>query len=181
MYMSPNPGWKVVSASSLFQSSRYDPLDLFSGDLHRIRQAVQNLVTCPQNNLKVWLGDEALIGAPPARSSPKWELLGNDWWSRDDRYSPSATNVESFVVDMVASVLDGENLLSNLLPLQKLDIVDADGAILLYDRLVQLVGGSLDDAERLLETQPWHTSNYNNEILHPFSLNHCLSQWQTPP
>jgi hypothetical protein len=166
------------SASSLFESSRYDPLDLFSGDRHRIRQAVQNLVTCPQNNLKVWLGDEALVGASSARSSPKWERLGNDWWSGDDRCGPSATNVESFVVDMVASVLDGERILSNLLPLQTLDIVDADGAILLYDRLVQLVGGSRDDAERLVDdaipAMPLKDTQRTSD-LHPLLLHSPLS------
>jgi hypothetical protein len=164
--------------SSLFESSRYDPLDLFSGDLHKIRQAVQNLVTCPQNNFKVWLGDEALVGVSPARPSPKWERLGNDWWSGDDRCCPSATNVESFVVDMVASVLDGENILSNLLPLQKLDIVDADGAILLYDRLVRLVGGSHDDAERLLDDDiPGTPLNDTpaTSFLHPLLLKSPLS------
>jgi hypothetical protein len=166
------------SSSSLFESSRYDPLDLFSGDSHRIRQAVQNLVTCPQNNLKVWLGDEALVGVLPARPLPKWERLGNDWWSADDRCGPSATNVESFVVDMVASVLDGENILSNLLPLQKLDIVDADGAMLLYDRLVQLVGGSRDDAERLLDdaipSTPLKDAK-TTSVLHPLLLDSPLS------
>jgi hypothetical protein len=169
--------WKE-GGSSLSESSRYDPLDLFSGDSHRIRQAVQNLVTCPQNNLKVWLGDEALFGVSPARPSPKWERLGNDWWSADDRCGPSATNVESFVVDMAASVLDGDNILSNLLPLQKLDIVDAEGAILLYDRLVQLVGGSRDDAERLLDDAIPDTplkDTKTTSVLHPLLLDSPLS------
>jgi hypothetical protein len=172
------PWMEADSSSSLFEPSQYDPLDFFSGDLHRIRDAVQNLFTCPQNNLKVWLGDEALVGGSRARPSPKWERLGNDWWSVDDSCSPSATNVESFVVDMVASVLGGENILSNLLPLQKLDIMDADGAILLYDRLVQLVGGSRDDAERLLDDAIPGTPLQDTETtsdLHPLLLNSPLS------
>jgi hypothetical protein len=60
--------------------------------------------------------------------------MGTSWkrlWS--ETTFQRKPNVESFVVDMVASVLDGENIL-NLLPAAKLDIVDADGAILLYDR-----------------------------------------------
>lgn len=172
------PWMEEASSSSVFESNRYDPLNLFSGDLHRIRQAVQNLFPCPQNNLKVWLGDEALVGVSPARPSPRWKRLGIDWWSAEDHCGPSATNVESFVVDLVASVMDGEHILSSLLPLQKLDILDADGAILLYDRLVQLVGGSRDDAERLLDDTIPGTplqDTKTTSILHPLLLNSPLS------
>jgi hypothetical protein len=141
------------------------------------------MFTCPQNNLKVWLGDEALVDASPATPSTKWECLGKDWWwsATDDRCGPSVTNVESFAIDIVASVLDGEDVLSNLLPLQKLDVVDADGAILLYQSLVQLVAGSRDDAERLLdEVIPGGTPIKDAQtqalsVLHPLLVDSPLS------
>jgi inositol-pentakisphosphate 2-kinase len=43
------------------------------------------------------------------------------------------------------------DLLSNILLIQQLDVIDGDGAILIYNRLVYLCNGSNDTAERLLD------------------------------
>lgn len=36
--------------------SAYNPLDLFSGDLLRMQQALRDLIACPQNNFRLFIG-----------------------------------------------------------------------------------------------------------------------------
>ena len=36
--------------------SAYNPLDLFSGDLLRMQQALRDLIACPQNNFRLFVG-----------------------------------------------------------------------------------------------------------------------------
>ena len=52
-------------------------------------------------------------------------------------------------VPVVATILYGEPLLARLLEMQRLDWVDADGAVLIYDRLVATYGR--DHVERLID------------------------------
>jgi hypothetical protein len=137
----------VLPKKYLFETSLYCPLDLFSGNGDRIRQAVYELIQCPQNNLKVWRGREAVLDARAV--SPEWNTLMaclgitgvEDHGSARDR-----------IVDMVSTILEGEPCLESLLKLQKLDILDADGAVLVYQRLVDLCQGSHEKAQALLDT-----------------------------
>ena len=165
-----------MTGSLVPELSHYDPLDLFSGETARIRQAVQNLVACPQNNLKAWLGDNAVIGLPQDNPSLEWTHLARNWWSEGvSNNSIRATEVEAFFTNMITSMLEAETVLSDLLQLAKLDILDADGVILLYHRFVKLCGGSQDDAERILdETVNFRASEGPNDM-HRLLINSPLS------
>mmetsp|Transcript_2255 Transcript_2255/g.4157 ORF Transcript_2255/g.4157 Transcript_2255/m.4157 type:complete len:586 (+) Transcript_2255:97-1854(+) len=61
-------GWTAAldgndNSDSNFQTSSYDPLDLFSsGNSSRIRRAVSQLLRVPQNNLKIWFQNEQVVG-----------------------------------------------------------------------------------------------------------------------
>jgi len=153
--------------ATAFVQSSYDPCDLFSGDIVRIRQALQSLIACPQNNLKVWYETKLLIGYSSETSShmvPDWETirltLGDISTtmlarvSNDVGVQDKGTTTKSALINVVSTIFEQEPVLSNLLQLQQLDVVDADGAILLYDRLVELCGGSMDQADALLDYLP---------------------------
>ncbi|GAX13745.1 inositol-pentakisphosphate 2-kinase [Fistulifera solaris] len=105
--------------------SKYNPLDLFSGNIDRMEIAVQELFQCPQNNLRVWRGREAFDAKGDA---------------------------VSFLKVMTTRVLYEEPCLSKLLELQRLDILDGDGAVLLYEHLIQLCEGQEHVAMELIDS-----------------------------
>ena len=107
----------------------YNPLDFFSGDINRIRQSLQDLIQCPQNNLRIWKYDEetGLSSINPGELSEA--RLG------DDFHEPNVDRQRDSIMEAVAHILHREDFLSRLLTLQKLDWIDADGAIVLYEIL----------------------------------------------
>ena len=109
--------------------SMYNPLDFFSGDINRIRQSLQDLIQCPQNNLRIWKYDEetGLSSINPGELSEA--RLG------DDFHEPNVDRQRDSIMEAVAHILHREDFLSRLLTLQKLDWIDADGAIVLYEIL----------------------------------------------
>jgi inositol-pentakisphosphate 2-kinase len=144
-----------TSSSDSFDMSTYDPRDLFSGDMRKIRRAINSLLCCPQNNLRIWHGESMLIG------------LGSDQKSSNSLCSETLREMFNFetvaggcrklgavVGEIVVSILSHENLLTELLKLQEFDILDADGAILVYNRLVALNNGSEKEVESNLDSPP---------------------------
>ena len=138
--------------------SSYDPLDLFSGIPQRVSKAVDALFDCPQNNLKIWSAHKLLLGYNGVGYVP------NDWFeiqrhllrslcSNDDRTQSSENgSISKFLNTILTEIIVQEKLLGKLLELQKLDLVDADGAILLYQRLVNdFCRGSEECAQNLLD------------------------------
>ena len=101
-------------------TSRYDPLDLFLGDK---RKALEALLECPQNNLKIWRGEELLLSDEVSNPLPDQEWM----------------------LDTLTTVLSNESCLESLLGLQKLDVLDADGIDAVYKRLEDLGSLSLLD------------------------------------
>ena len=145
-------GW--VNPSKRIQLSEYDPLDLFSNDEERMRKAVSKLFACPQNNLRIWYNDSPLVSQ--SLSELDFESLYNEIVQSDFDYlnpwKPTRLFVESFVSNILISILCKESLLQKLLQFQELDILDADGATLVWERLVHLCGGSESQAETVLGT-----------------------------
>lgn len=102
-----DPQRRIKFQCPRLRDSKYNPWDLFSGDLKRIQHAIRELIKCPRNNFKMW----------------------NATWDANDFSS---------VVPMVSSVLFQEPCLQKVLEMQMLDVIDGDGAILLFEHLVNL-------------------------------------------
>lgn len=52
--------WLVLLQGKIHRVSCYDPLDLFSDDPARQMFALESLVADPQNNLRLWMGQDSI-------------------------------------------------------------------------------------------------------------------------
>jgi len=102
------------------QSSSYDPQDLFSGESQRVRHALESLMTCPQNNLKIWAGDSLILGSSEHLSTSGWNIITEAIGIN----KISEVYAKSMLVEMTSKVLTEESFLSRLLALQRLDILE---------------------------------------------------------
>ncbi|KAI5079614.1 hypothetical protein GOP47_0005093 [Adiantum capillus-veneris] len=115
--------------------SQYSPLDLFSGDLNRINEAVDSLFQIPQNNLRVFVGG-SIIDAVFCDSSPdcaNWQALNEALQSCI--FSENKVEPVELLKELVAQSLYETNALRNLLAAQKLDSLDIEGAIHAYEKV----------------------------------------------
>lgn len=145
--------WMDASDSS-YEGSLYDPLDLFSNDADRIRQALHRLLVCPLNNLKMWAGEMLLLGSGAKITS---STTMSAWKTIADAFDlPQDAKTEAMVcnlfLEITATLLLEEDFLTKLQKLQRLDVLDADGAIAVYQRLVKLCEGNHKQAEDLLDS-----------------------------
>jgi inositol-pentakisphosphate 2-kinase len=124
--------------------SKYNPLDLFSGDIDRMEIAIQELFQCPHNNLRVWRGREACVTTGDA-------VVG-----------------VPLLTIMATRVLYEEPCLARLLEMQRLDILDGDGAVLLYEHLIQLCEGQEHVAMELIDSS-WSVAHERSTSILPES------------
>ena len=177
-----NKGWN--HKLKLETKSQYNPIDLFSDDRERIKRALMELFSCPQNNLKVTYRNDddkvssILYGHNTIKSSKDMyhhEALGNLFHidvgdSNDDIHAI----LSYYLQNITAFILEKEDFLSKLKDLQKLDWIDEDGAILIYHHLVNLCNGSHEDAEKVLDSQTsikqskGISNNYREFSISPF-------------
>eukprot|EP00540_Astrosyne_radiata_P018268 CAMPEP_0116856676 /NCGR_PEP_ID=MMETSP0418-20121206/20070_1 /TAXON_ID=1158023 /ORGANISM="Astrosyne radiata, Strain 13vi08-1A" /LENGTH=361 /DNA_ID=CAMNT_0004490155 /DNA_START=123 /DNA_END=1208 /DNA_ORIENTATION=+ len=155
-------GW-MSSSQRRIPPSLYSPLDLFSMDITRIHRALQDLLKTPQNNLKIWRDETQILGVGCETKDIHHNMQG--------------------ILSIVQEILWTEDLLPRIKQLQTLDILDADGAVLVYEHLVRLCNGSNNLAESLLDDIPqdlclphWHHQKQHLEAS-PFHLppNGCHS------
>eukprot|EP00592_Proboscia_alata_P021060 CAMPEP_0194425720 /NCGR_PEP_ID=MMETSP0176-20130528/24916_1 /TAXON_ID=216777 /ORGANISM="Proboscia alata, Strain PI-D3" /LENGTH=441 /DNA_ID=CAMNT_0039236107 /DNA_START=359 /DNA_END=1681 /DNA_ORIENTATION=- len=123
-------GW--MRTSVITHSCSYDPLGFFSGEEPRIASALAALFGNPQNFLKVWNKEGDIAHS---------NLVMNKLVEEE----------KSFLNQSLACILHSENVLSKLLQMQLLDVIDADGAVLVYNRLVELCNGERFEAEYLVD------------------------------
>ena len=160
--------------------SSYDPMDLFSVNCNRIKGALESLWTCPQNNFKLWYTpvvssranacplvykDSILLRAdgqyfvtPPNNEHHQQALRSffssfastQDMPDGDDVMKGGAP--KEILMNLLTAVLWSERtLMDKLRQFQQLDVLDADGAVLVYQRLVDLCEGSHKEAQRKLD------------------------------
>ncbi|CAL5223185.1 g5659 [Coccomyxa viridis] len=101
--------------------SSYNPLDLFSGDSLKMHEALNDLLTCPQNNLRLFVD-----GEPIAQHRLEQKLVevssphgGLDW-----------------VLSTITAILLQTGVLIKVLGVQKLDTYDVEGIKVLVDSLL---------------------------------------------
>lgn len=126
-------GWSC----SVTQPSDYNPLDLFSGDEARMEDALAALLENPQNNLKVWDKNSQVIGYGVRKIS---------------------SEQAKWLLSALSLILREECLLSRLLQLQLLDVIDGDGAVMIYDHLLTLCHGDESLVHEMLDTVPNRTA-----------------------
>lgn len=138
--------------SNSFTPSNYSPLDLFSGDLSQIQSALMDLSNNMQNNFRVFYNGTQIFGEDIMPSDEKSKAILDELFPQcTNRDAKSNTRLLDLITGTIAKVLHREELLKNLLSMQLLDVIDGDGAIKVYERLVNLCDGSNSKAEELLD------------------------------
>ena len=177
-----------------FTPSNYSPLDLFSGNRTQIHTALKELSKNMQNNFRIWYNRRQLFGECETPSDNYCKeiletLLAGLGYNNDHQVLD--TDARSSLLDIItttlSTVLDREQLLSNLLSIQSFDVIDGDGAVKVYERLVYLCDGSHSDAELLLDEASLiidslpkcgncSTDNFNDRsllALSPYTIPQC--------
>ena len=114
------------------RESEYDPSDLCSRDLRRVRNALKNLFHNPQNNLRICLNGRHIYG---------WNIASMDNLS-ECLSMLSSTGLFLSPLDYLANVLIHENVLERLESLQALDaFIDVEGCEAIFGRLVEICAG----------------------------------------
>jgi exo-beta-1,3-glucanase (GH17 family) len=170
-------GWSSSSpsSSSIRTTSNYNPIDLFSKNLEDVQNAIKELFKCPQNNLKVIYDDTLLYGV--TKNDDKCHndedeeavrtMLLRDIFQVDDKHASHHQSISSShsldtikilqveVEELMSNILNqhSNSLLTRIQTLQrKFDALDYDGAITVYQRLIDLCDGSYDEAENLIDS-----------------------------
>ena len=155
-------GWQTTSDRDNFRPSKYSPLDFFSGEPHRVRSSLEALVNNPQNNIRIWYDGSVILDNE------------KNCFTEFDRSRNTTGAIESDIVLESATEIfsNREHILSSLLYLQKADIIDVDGASLIYDRLVQICGSNYE-AEATLTLASCNSTSFNFEDLIPLPKPKC--------
>jgi hypothetical protein len=147
-------------------SSQYSPIDLFSGNKSRIQRAINSLLVTPQNNLRLFVDGTLVWGhdkRPSTRSEVDALITALDLskpprdGSMDSSSFDKAVLAEETLSNILSHILQRERLLEDLAKAQKgFDMIDADGAVAVYLRLVHLCGESHKSAEALIDYKSYN-------------------------
>ncbi|XP_075495402.1 inositol-pentakisphosphate 2-kinase-like [Primulina tabacum] len=133
------------------QISKYNPLDLYSGSKDRVQKAIKSLFLTPQNNFRVFLNGAFVFGGLDATDSTSCTV--------DQAFDDALKHVilakdgmhTNYFLELVAEAVFNSSLLNRLLEVQKLDIVDIEGAIhAYYDVISQPCAVCREKGEKIL-------------------------------
>lgn len=119
------------------QISKYDPLDMFSGSRDRVQKALRSLFLTPQNNFRVFLNGALVFGGMgdiADISSCSVHQALDDALKRIIRAKDGLHT--KYFLELVAEAAHTSGLLDRLLDVQKLDLIDIEGAIHAYYDIV---------------------------------------------
>ena len=106
-------------------ASEYDPLDLFSCDLSRVKKALHALIENPQNNFRPFLLDRYNNGQHVKIEAFEKYCMEN--FSAKSTTNINAPEARETIVALVAKVLVEESLLPELRNIQAMDDIDIEG------------------------------------------------------
>lgn len=135
-----------INYRKVMAEREYRPQDLCSDNFSTICSSLVILLNNPQNNFKVSLNGSHVYGCG------KHDMTGmtsacNELFSRCEDLSPRSPR---FVIDVVAKIFVTNDVLRKLHHLQSLDLIDSEGAAIIYSRLVELVSTAKEADEFIL-------------------------------
>lgn len=131
--------------------SEYDPLDLFSGCIERIKKALQTLLSTPQNNFRIFSNGSLVFGGMGGGEDNCNFVVGEALENLLEGVigEEHGSRLRVFL-ELVAETILKSGVLNRLLEVQMLDSLDIEGAIHAYYNIVSQpckVCGDLDDCE----------------------------------
>lgn len=142
---------KSAGISKEASGTIHDPMDLFSMDATRIRSSLRDLTRFSTTILRAFVDgveisniEESDVYSPTSR----WASLSGTFLPNNLEYSAN----QAIVVEIMATLLLQCTFLKELSAAQKLDLVDVEGAAMIFDRLVSLVGDSREAENKLCES-----------------------------
>jgi hypothetical protein len=167
---------KAKEGAGPYELSGYEPLALFSGNKEQMKTTLDALVRNPMNNFRLFIGGKPVFDAEESDGRPNRRgehmaemegvLLPFFGLDQTDDGGEGAAEASQVVKEtelkqckalkaVLYKILAQEPLLGRLKALQQLDVLDADGADLVYARALSLCGGGelqllklLDESER---------------------------------
>ena len=100
------------------EKSRYDPVDLFSGDRDRVRASILNLFESPQNNFVLFINGERRNDPDSRISDQVWNDVSRILFL--DNPTSSECETKQYTSDLLSSILSREHILQNILMAQKM-------------------------------------------------------------
>lgn len=119
--------------------SEYNPSLLFSREFPKVQLSLGELIKEPQNNLKISINGNHIFGLDKVNlDNLKFELMSSLFYRQDVE-----TNIEfslNLLLDSISLILCEEEVLKRIKQMQNLDIIDVEGADLIYKQLIKLLG-----------------------------------------
>jgi Inositol-pentakisphosphate 2-kinase len=158
-----------VPWGSMQSVGEYKPVQFFTGGVKGLEQSLIALIQCPQNKLKVFVNgalvplnhssaattDDAANDIEQQQQQQQQQKSNEQPTSSYTAVAAAASSTLGITAEAlsttVAHVLHAEPLISNILATQQLDILEVDGAVIVYNRLLQLCANNEQTVNTLLQ------------------------------
>jgi hypothetical protein len=158
--------------------------DSYSGCANRIRRSLHDLSLAPKNYLRLFDNGLAISGWGEGNLGPLDSCCRN-FLSNARGYSGQfdslgfghahneTTNTETAVLlDALATILAGEDILQRIMCMQKLDVLDVEGASAVFSRLVDMNDG--ETAKALHKVEVCMTEPFDDDLLRALQQRHVM-------